>query len=620
MASLPLATWPTSTLSSWVIRPLSGSRQSMTYPRKGTARGRVLAVGDGRLAVRFSVVIPTFERRELVVRDVLALERQSFRDFEAIVIVDGSSDGTAEALRSLKLSFPLLVVEQPNRGRAAACNAGAAAAHGALLLFLDDDMEAAPELLAEHERSHAAGADIVLGHLPLHPASPPSVLAFGVGQWTERRRRRLAEVGSNVPAPELLSGQLSVARETFERLGGFDLAFTRDGAFGGEDLDFGLRARRAGLSIAFNEAAVSFQYYDVDPAVYTRRSREAGRAAQELAAKHPEYAGELGGPARPFSGPGRRAVMGRLAASPSVLSLPLRLLAIALAKKSDLGPYGRTFFFDVQAMEQLRGAREARRAFARPQAVVLAYHAISDLHDDRVLSDYGLPRERLAKQLDMLRRRGWRFVGLDDLLNALAGAGDLSARSILVTFDDGYADLLTEGWPVLAARGIPAVAFPVSRRIGGTNEWDVRIGARELRLLDEAGLRELAASGIVIGSHGATHRPVTSLEPSELETELRESAERIASLGLPGPTVFAYPHGSWSDEAAAAVREAGYAAAFTVSPGVVRRTENRYALPRIEAYARDAPWRLWLKLMAADWPERWRTMLLSCLWVLPRRG
>jgi peptidoglycan/xylan/chitin deacetylase (PgdA/CDA1 family)/GT2 family glycosyltransferase len=589
--------------------------------RLGAGRRAAALVAPARLSarpvVRFSVVIPTFERRELAVRAVSALEWQSFRDFETIVVVDGSSDGTAEALRSLEVSFPLLIVEQPNLGAAAARNAGAAGAHGALLLFLDDDMEADPELLAEHERSHAAGADIVLGHLPLHPASPPSILTPGVERWTERRRRRLAGAGSDIPTSELITGQLSVAREKFGRLGGFDLAFTRDGAFGGEDVDFGHRARQAGLSIAFNQAAVSFQYYDVDPAVFTRRSCEAARAAQELAAKHPEHVAELGGLARSFSSPRRRAIMGRLAAAPSALSPPLVRLAIALARRSDPGPRSRTLFFDVQAMEQLRGARVARRALGRPQAVVLAYHAISDLRDDPVLREYGLPHERLAKQLDMLRRRGWRFVGLDELLQALGGAGDLPARSILVTFDDAYADLLTEGWPVLAARGIPAVVFPVSRCIGGTNEWDVRIGARELRLLDEAGLRELAANGIAIGSHGATHRPVTSLQPSELATELRESAERIAALGLPAPTVFAYPHGRRNHEASAAVREAGYAAAFTVSPGVVRRTEDRYALPRIEAYASDTPLRLWLKLVTAAWPDRWRTRLLGRLWSTP---
>ena len=57
-----------------------------------------------------------------------------------VVVVDGSTDGTAEALRRLDIPFALKVVEQPNQGRAAAVNAGAGAAEGELLLILDDDM------------------------------------------------------------------------------------------------------------------------------------------------------------------------------------------------------------------------------------------------------------------------------------------------------------------------------------------------------------------------------------------------------------------------------------------------------------------------------------------------
>ena len=52
-----------------------------------------------------------------------------------------------------------------------------------MLLFLDDDMEADPRLLAEHERSHREGADVVLGDLPLHPDSPRNLLSWGVGAW-----------------------------------------------------------------------------------------------------------------------------------------------------------------------------------------------------------------------------------------------------------------------------------------------------------------------------------------------------------------------------------------------------------------------------------------------------
>ena len=100
--------------------------------------------------LRFSVVIPTYQRRDVVVSSVRALAAQEDAPpFEVVVVVDGSVDGTAEALRALATPFPLSVVEQPNAGRPAACNRGAAAASGELLLFLDDDMEAHPRLLAE---------------------------------------------------------------------------------------------------------------------------------------------------------------------------------------------------------------------------------------------------------------------------------------------------------------------------------------------------------------------------------------------------------------------------------------------------------------------------------------
>src|SRR2546426_11269032 len=84
---------------------------------------------------RFSVVIPTYQRRDIVVRMVAALERQVQRHFEVIVVVDGSTDGTADALRNLRLSLPLKIFEQSNRGGAEARNGGGAAAGGWLALF-----------------------------------------------------------------------------------------------------------------------------------------------------------------------------------------------------------------------------------------------------------------------------------------------------------------------------------------------------------------------------------------------------------------------------------------------------------------------------------------------------
>jgi GT2 family glycosyltransferase len=533
---------------------------------------------------RFSVVIPTYQRQQTVVRSVAALADQTCPDFEVVVAVDGSSDGTAEALRGLKTSFPLRVLEQPNRGRAAAVNAGAAAAGGELILFLDDDMRADPRLLEEHERSHREGADVVMGDLPLDPGSPPNLLSWGVGWWARNRCERLAAPGAEIGIADLLTGQLSISRAAYEAVGGFDESFTRDGLFGGEDLDLGYRLLKAGYEIVFNPRAISYQHYDVDPLDYIERARETGRSDWELVAKHPELSARLQGTPRLTTRRSRLALTPFLHA-PRALSLPLRLGAAAIVRSRRNTPRLRRLFFAVRSLEYLRGKREAEARTSSGEAVVLAYHSLSDLRGDKVLSQYGIAPEALAEQLDSLAARGHRFVDLDLLLAALAVE-------------------------VLGERGVPAVVFAVSGQIGGTNEWDRHLGAAELRLLDADGLRALRAAGIEIGSHTVSHPQLTKVPEEVVAAELRESADQIEGAGLPRPRSLAYPHGEWTPGIARAAAEIGYAAAFTIDHGKVRSGGDRFALPRIEVLASDGPTRLRLKIATAAWPPRLRRRLL----------
>jgi GT2 family glycosyltransferase/peptidoglycan/xylan/chitin deacetylase (PgdA/CDA1 family) len=561
--------------------------------------------------VRFSVVIPTHQRRETVARMVAALASQTFDDFEVVVVVDGSTDGSASALRALSTPFQVTVLEQRNLGAGAARNAGAAAARGEILLFLDDDMEADPSLLSEHDRSQREGADLVIGDLPLHPDSPRNVLTRGVASWARSRRDRLAAT-AEIPLADLLTGQMSISRDAFERLGGFDASFTRDGSFGGEDIDFGYRVLNAGCRVRFNPAAISRQYFDVDPADYLSREYEAGRAAQELAVKHPDRAEELGGGLRLHTRRSR-LLLGPFVVAPRSLSAPLRAAVAGLVRSGRGGARLGTAFQAVRAAEHLRGGRAARKALSTGQVAVLAYHAIADLGDDPVLREYGVPRERFAEQLDTLARRGWTFVDLDAVLRALDGEQPLPARAVLLTFDDAYAELPSAALPLLAERGLSAVVFAVAGLVGGVNEWDRAKGAGVRALLDADGLRALAAGGIEIGSHGSTHRPLARLSPEQLTPELDGSAATLESLGLPRPRALSYPHGVTSPEVAAAARRAGYAVAFTVASGVVRRGADRYALPRIEVLASDTPWKLRLKLATAEWPSRRRGRVLPAL-------
>jgi glycosyltransferase involved in cell wall biosynthesis len=558
--------------------------------------------------MRFSVVVPTYRRRAVVLRNVAALAAQTEADFEVIVVDDGSGDGTPEALRALETPFPLTVIEQENLGAGAARNAGAAAARGELLLFLDDDMEADPRLLAEHDRAHREGAAVVLGDLPLHPSSPANLLSAGVGLWTRTRRERLTRPGAEIGLGELLTGQISISREDYERVGGFDASFTREGLFGGEDSDFGYRVYQSGLPIAFNPEAISYQYYDVDPALYLQRAFEGGRSEQELTLKHPERAEDWLGPT--FHRRRDRWLLGPLVHAPEALSRPLCAVVSALVRSGHRGPRLRRLFFNMRTMEHLRGARVTRAALSTGSAAVLAYHALADLDGDAVLRPYGVPPARFAAQLDELAAHGWSFVSLQDLIEALSGRRPLPPRAVLVTFDDAYADLLADGVPLLRERGIPAVVFAVSGLIGKSNRWDAEKGTAELALLDADGLREVAAQGVEAGSHGVTHRSLAGLGGDDLETEARDSADGIEALGLPRPRVFAYPFGEHTEEAAAAIRDAGYLAAFTVSPGLAGRDADLYALPRIQVLAGDTPRRLRLRLAAARLPPLWRRALI----------
>lgn len=396
---------------------------------------------------RFSVVIPTYERRDRIVRHVAALEQQRLRDFEAIVVVDGSTDGTAAALRALDVSFPLTVIEQENKGVAEARIAGAAAAQGEILLFIDDDMEAEPEMLAEHDASHREGYDFVLGDLPLHPESPRNILSWGVGYWAGSRRERLEAAGNELGLDDLLTGQMSVSRAAFDAVGGFDAGFTRDGLVPSGDIDFGYRILKAGYRATFNPRAISLQYYDVDPAAYLRRAYDIGASEQELVIKHPEQAKKLER-APAFHTRRSRWTFGALVLAPGALVRPLSEAVAGLVRGGRHGERLRRLFFAMRTLEYRRGARAARRRLAAGSAVVLAYHAVDDLAGDP-LQEYAVPAEKLAAQLDRFKRRGWRFIDLETLLRALRGEETLPAKALLVTFDDAYADLLQRGVPVL---------------------------------------------------------------------------------------------------------------------------------------------------------------------------
>jgi glycosyltransferase involved in cell wall biosynthesis len=137
-------------------------------------RGRVIAADEivtGRTGASaltqprsFSVVIPTHNRARLLERALRSVSSQTFTDFEAIVVDDGSTDATQQTLASRR-PFPFRVVTHERaRGVAAARNRGVAEAAGEFVVFLDDDDELHPNALRRiHERTSASRLDFLWG-------------------------------------------------------------------------------------------------------------------------------------------------------------------------------------------------------------------------------------------------------------------------------------------------------------------------------------------------------------------------------------------------------------------------------------------------------------------------
>lgn len=499
------------------------------------------------------------------------------------------------------MPFPLRVLGQPNGGAARARNTGWRAATGEIILFLDDDMQAEPDVLARHDAAHRGGADAVTGAIGRHPDSLPTMLTDTVDDWYERFAEEMRDSGRSPRFDEIITGHMSVRRAVLESLGGFDERFCADGTYGNEDIDLGHRLLAAGHRIVADPDAVTRQRYVVTAAQHLAQYRQAGRADVVLARKHPRIGAELFDRRRADS-PIHRMVWRPVLAAPWLAALLHAVAAPVICRRVDAGRRSGPLWWALFVLREVgywRGVAEAGGIPSRARVRVLCYHAVADLSADAVLARYGVPAVRLREQLAALRRAGWRFVGGEEVIRALAGEGGLPRHSLLITFDDCYVDLLDAGLPVLHELDVPAVAFAVSGRVGGSNTWDQALGAVALPLLDADGLTVLIEAGLEVGGHGATHRPLAEVADGEVSGETVGAVDALEQMGLPRPRLFAYPHGSHDARSSAALRAAGVDAAFTVDPGIVTERSDRYVLPRLEIFADDLGWRLRVKVALA---------------------
>lgn len=238
-----------------------------------------------------SVVVPTYNRIDTlrVVLPSLLDQTADPRAYEVIIADSRSDDGTDAFVRSTIASSGaerLRYVPGPYGGRAAARNAGIAAARAPVVLFTDADIIASRDLIERHvlgrstqsERVAIVGCELQVKSLedyrqqrddpatrrPLHPPT----------------RRRLSWL-------YFLTGNASVRRDDLQAVGGFDESFT---GYGHEDLELGYRLEKSGVEIRYDPAAINYHWHPVGYGEQIGRMELAGVSTVRFYRKHPDFA------------------------------------------------------------------------------------------------------------------------------------------------------------------------------------------------------------------------------------------------------------------------------------------------------------------------------------------
>lgn len=226
---------------------------------------------------------------------------------------------------------------------------------------------------------------------------------------------------------------------------------------------------------------------------------------------------------------------------------------------------------------------------AADRVPVLMYHRI-DPRAGRGEGDYCVAPAQFKAQLDWLDRHGYRPCTIEAFDAWYRNATPLPARSVLITFDDGFSGLHAHAWPLLQARGWPATVFLVSGLIGQRDLWMSKqfgtAGANSL--LSASQIAEMAAKGIQFQSHSRTHLDLSAIDGEALVDQIQGSRDDLQSLLGTPVDYFAYPFGRFNARVQTAVKAAGYRLAFSVNPGFNRARDNQLEVRRLDITGRDS--------------------------------
>lgn len=232
--------------------------------------------------------------------------------------------------------------------------------------------------------------------------------------------------------------------------------------------------------------------------------------------------------------------------------------------------------------------------------VTLNYHIINSAISDNI----AIGEAAFEQQLAYLSEKGYTALSLAQAIADLDGGCQAPPCSVLLTFDDGYADTGHIALPRLQAHGMRATLFVITGYLGQSNRWNTR-ACYDARHMTWGELRHWHENGGDLGGHSHLHHCMTRLSLEELREAVEHNKRLLEQETGSTPRAFAYPYGRFNQAVIEVVRQ-HYELAFATDSGAWDAHANRYAINRLTVLP---AWTI------EDFAARLKTALLraSCL-------
>lgn len=210
---------------------------------------------------------------------------------------------------------------------------------------------------------------------------------------------------------------------------------------------------------------------------------------------------------------------------------------------------------------------------------ILTYHSIDESH-----SIISTGKETFRSQMKFLSENAFNIVSMKTAAKFILQNRELPAKTIVLTFDDGFENFYTGAFPVLNEYNFTATVFLITDYCGKFNDWAGNLPLlRHSKLMDWSKIKELSAYNVEFASHSRTHPDLTKIPLINAEREIIES-KNIIEEKLGNEVInFAYPYGAYNFEVKGLTAKY-YQTSCSTAPGKARLRDDPFSLNRIDAY------------------------------------